>query len=243
MDEIGIACGTDARGPWMAVTGARDYAMGFGAHYRATPHVVLRADGAECEIVMEVENPSAAPMDLMYMCHVNFAFAEGARIVQPVPFTPQHVVARTAIPGHVVPTAKYRALIDELAANPARMRVLNEPERYDPEQVFYIKGLKRAPDGLVHFMLLRREGDAFEIAWDPETMPHAIRWILDNGDQRVAAFAMPATCEPEGYAAEKRKGNVRILPSGAMARFVTRIGYVDKASAGSAARSIEGSAE
>ena len=61
------------------------------------------------------------------------------------------------------------------------------------------------------------------------------RWILDNGDQRVAAFAMPATCEPEGYAAEKRKGNVRILPSGAMARFVTRIGYVDKASAGSAA--------
>ena len=79
MDEAGIACGTDARGPWMAVTGARDYAMGFGAHYRATPRVVLRADGAECEIVMEVENLSAAPMDLMYMCHVNFAFARGRR--------------------------------------------------------------------------------------------------------------------------------------------------------------------
>ena len=146
-------------------------------------------------------------------------------------------------PATSFPTAEYRELIDELAANPARMRVLNEPERYDPEQVFYIKGLKRAPDGLVHFMLLRREGDAFEIAWDPETMPHTIRWILDNGDQRVAAFAMPATCEPEGYTAEKRKGNVRILPSGAMARFVTRIGYVDKASAASAARSIEGSAD
>src|SRR6202162_2381720 len=39
IDEIGIACGADARGPWMAVTGARDYAMGFGAHYRATPRV------------------------------------------------------------------------------------------------------------------------------------------------------------------------------------------------------------
>jgi hypothetical protein len=243
MDETGIACGTDARGPWMAVTGARDYAMGFGAHYRATPRVVLRAEGAECEIVMEVENLSAAPMDLMYMCHVNFAFAEGARIVQPVPFTPQHVVARTAIPGHVVPTAEYRELIQELAANPARMRVLNEPERYDPEQVFYIKGLKRAPDGLVHFMLLRREGDAFAIAWDPEAMPHTIRWILDNGDQRVAAFAMPATCEPEGYTAEKRKGNVRVLSSGANARLVTRVGYLDKASAPSAARNIEGSAK
>ena len=40
MDEAGIACGSDARGPWMAVTGARDYAIGFGAHYRATPRVV-----------------------------------------------------------------------------------------------------------------------------------------------------------------------------------------------------------
>ena len=37
------------------------------------------------------------------MCHVNFAFCEGARIVQPIPFTPDHVVARTAVPGHVTP--------------------------------------------------------------------------------------------------------------------------------------------
>ena len=45
-------------------------------------------------------------------------------------------------------------------------------------------------------------------------MPHTIRWMLANSDQRVAAFAMPATCEPEGYLAEKRKGNVRSLTGG-----------------------------
>ena len=77
MDEAGIACGSDDRGPWIAVTGAREYAMGFGAHYRATPRVVLSFGRAGCDIVMEVENLSAAPMDLMYLCHVNFAFAEG----------------------------------------------------------------------------------------------------------------------------------------------------------------------
>ena len=70
-------------------------------------------------------------------------------------------------------------------------------------------------------MLMRRNGDAFAIAWDPKTMPHTIRWILANSDQRVAAFAMPATCEPEGYTAEKRKGNVRSLAGGAKARFST----------------------
>lgn len=240
MDEAGIACGKDERGPWIAVTGLREYAMGFGAHYRATPRVVLRDGETGCQIVMEAENLSAAPMDLMYMCHVNFAFAEGARIVQPVPFTPEHVVTRTVIPGHVTPNPDYRALLDDLAVNPARMRALAEPDRYDPEQVFYIKGLKRDTDGLVHFMLARREGDAFAIAWDPGVMPHTIRWILANSDQRVAAFAMPATCEPEGYLAEKRKGNVRALAGGARASFVTRLDYIDADHAAAAARTIEG---
>jgi hypothetical protein len=214
--------------------------MGFGAHYRATPRVVLRGEEAGCQIVMEVENLSAAPMDLMYMCHVNFAFAEGARIVQPVPFTPEHVVTRTVIPGHVAPNPDYRALLDDLARNPARMRTLSEPQRYDPEQVFYIKGLKRGANGLVHFMLARREGDAFAIAWDPEAMPHTIRWVLANSDQRVAAFAMPATCEPEGYLAERRKGNVRSLAGGAKASFATRVDYIDAGHAAAAAKTIEG---
>ena len=102
---------------------------------------------------------------------------------------------------------------------------------------------KIVDDALFISMLLWRGGDASTIAWDREAMPHTICSILDNGDRRAAAFAMPATCEPKGYTAEKRKGNLSIFPSGAVARFVTLIGYVDKASAGSAARGIEGSAE
>jgi hypothetical protein len=240
MHEAGVACGADERGPWIAVTGAYEYAMGFGAHYRATPRVVLRLEETGCDIVMEVENLSASPMDLMYLCHVNFAFAEGGRIVQSVPYTPEHVVTRTAIPGHVTPTADYRALLDELAKNPARMERLSEPQRYDPEQVFYIKGSRPGSDGLVHFMMERREGDGFTIDWDLNAMPHVIRWILANSDQRVAAFAMPATCEPEGYLAEKRKGNVRSLAGGARAAFHTHVAYVDAAHAAGLARSIEG---
>ena len=144
--------------------------------------MVLRLGETAFDIVMEVENLSAAPMDLMYLCHVNFAFAPSARIVQSVPFTLQHVVARTAIPSHVVPTPEYRAQIESFAAHPERLRVLDPKERYDPEQVFYVKGLKRGADDLIHFMLLRPEGDAFAIAWDPESMPQAIRWILDSKD-------------------------------------------------------------
>jgi len=243
MDRASIACGSDGNGSWISVVGERDYAMGFGAHYRAAPHVTLRADDTTFDIVMTVENLSTAPMDLMYLCHANFAFAEGARIVQPAPFDPEHVVTRTAIPGHVTPTDDYRAFLKELAARPDRMEVLNEPQRYAPEQVFYIKKLTPGADGLAHFMLSRREGDGFSIAYDPVAMPHAIRWILDNGDQRVAAFAIPGTCEPEGYTAEKKKGHVRSLASGARETFTTRLGYVDRRRAADLARSITQSAE
>ena len=231
MAGAGLACGTDENGAFLAVTGVRDYAMGFGARYRATPRVVLRAGDTGFEVVMEAENLSAAPMDLMYICHANFAFVEDGRIVQPVPFDPAHVVTRTAVPGHVRPTDDYLALIADLARDPSRMERLSEPARYAPEQVFYIKGLRPAADGLVRFLLARPEGDGFTVAYDPVAMPHAIRWILDDGDQRTAAFAMPGTCEPEGYGAELRKGHVRSLPPGDRATFSTRLGYVDRAAA------------
>ena len=188
---------------------------------------------------MRVENLSVKPMDLMYLCHVNFAFVAGGRIVQPVPFGPDFVVARTAIPSFVAATDDYRALIAELALRPDRMEVLSEPERYDPEQVFYIKHLRPGPDGLVHFAMLRPEGDALSIAYDPVALPHTIRWVLQSGDQRVAAFAMPGTCEPEGYTAEKRKGHVRSLAAGARACFTTRLGYADRAQATALVHTIE----
>ena len=238
MDRAGLRCGTDANGAWIAVTSERDYAMGFGAHYFATPRVTLHENDTAFEVVMEVENRSTVPMDLMYLCHANFAFSEGARIVQPVPFDATHVVTRTAVPVHVTPTEDYRALLTALAADPAGMEVLDEPQRYDLEQVFYIKRLKPGADGLVQFMLARPEGDGFTMAYDPVAMPHTVRWIMVTAEQHVAAFAMPATCEPEGYTAERRKGNVRSLAGGAKVAFTARLGYVGKGEAPALARTI-----
>lgn len=238
MDGAAIEAGEDGQGPFLRLTGHREYVMGFGAHYVARPSVTLRAGESQFDIAMAVENLAGDPMDLMYMCHVNFAFAEGARIVQPAPYTPQATVVRTAVPGHVRPTPDYLALLDELARNPAAMEVLDEPARYNPEQVFYIRGLKAGPDGLTRVMMRRREGDGFAIAYDPAVFPHTVRWVLCNADQKVAAFALPSTCEPEGYLAEKRKGHVRSLPPGGRADFAVRLGYLTAAEAERTAQAI-----
>lgn len=238
MDAAGLDIGADAEGPYVAVTGQREYAMGFGAHYRASPRVVLRPDSALFDIVMQVENLSAAPMDLMYMCHVNFAFSEGARIIQPAPFSPQATVVRTTVPAHVPRSPAYDDFLAALAVDPSGMEVLDAPHRYDPEQVFYIRGLKTTPAGRTALMMRRRAGDAFHMAYNTTDFPKTVRWVLVNSDQKVAAFALPSTCEPEGYTAEKAKGSVQTLAGGAVRAFSVRAGYLSAPEAEAAEASI-----
>ena len=226
LDCAGLEIGEDGEGLYMAVTGTAEYVMGFGDHYIAHPKVMLRPGKSLFDMCMDVKNVGGAPMDLMYMCHVNFAYCEGARIIQPAPFTPERTVVRTAVPGHVQTTPEYLAFIDSLAKDPAGLEVLDEPDRYNPEQVLYIRGVGADDDGNTASLMRRREGDGFKIAYNRNDFPKTVRWILVNADQQVAAFALPSTCEPEGYLAEKAKGNVRQLGSGEAASFKVRLGYV-----------------
>ncbi|MFK3780290.1 aldose 1-epimerase family protein [Agrobacterium sp. NPDC089420] len=231
MDKAGLVIGHDSRGAYVRATGEVEYVMGFGANYLARPSVTLRAEDTLFDMVMDIQNLSSAPMDLMYMCHVNFAYAEGAQIVQPVPYTPEQVRVRTAVPGHVTPNPDYFSLLETLTSQPSAMEVLDEPQRYDPEQVFYINGLPADGEGLTHLMMQRREGDGFAISYPLAAFPKTVRWILVNGDSQVAAFALPSTCEPEGYLAEKAKNNVQRLSPGERRVFPVRLGYLDRAAA------------
>ena len=208
MDEAGL----EIDGDTLRVTGRRDHIEGFGPHNRATPSVTLQAGQTLFDLGMAVENRSFAPMELMYMAHVNFDFLPGARIVQPAPFTPYRTRVRAAVPAHVTPT---------------------------PE-LFYVRDPATDPQGLAHLLLQRPAGDGFALSYRPAEFPKLVRWIFVNGDTEVAAFALPSTCEPEGYLAEKAKGNVRMLAPGETARFSTRLGYVDRDEAAALARNIEG---
>lgn len=228
MDSAGIEVGTDARGPWMRLFGAYDYAMGFGAHYEARPSVTLHANDARFDMAMEVTNLSAGDaMDLMYMAHVNYAFVEGGEIVQQAPFDAAHTVVRRAVPAHVTPNPAYLARIEALAADPSASRVIRRADGFDPEQVFYLRDLATNAAGATTQMLRRPAGDAFLVRYRPADFPKTVRWILAGHDQSVCAFALPSTCEPEGYAAEKAKGNVIRLPAGATARYSVELGHLD----------------
>ena len=238
MDSAALQAGEDADGPYLRLLSRRAYAEGFGAHYLAIPSVTLRPDATSFEVGMEVRNRSGKPMELMYMAHANFGFPVGARILQPAPWTPEHVRVRNAVPGHVRPTPEYERLLERLALDPAALQTLDDPALLATEQVFYLSGLRPGPNGRIEVLLRRREGDAFGISWREGAFSHCVRWLVHDPDQRVAAIALPSTCEPEGYAAERRKGNVRTLGPGEGTEFAVRLAYLDRDGAATAAERI-----
>ena len=233
MGRATLHIGTDEAGPYLRLDCMRDHAEGFGPHYRATPSVTLRPGQTEFDVGMHVQNLSSRPMDLMYMAHANFAFHAGAEILQPAPWTPAHVRVRTATPSHVQPAPEYLARLEALGRDPSLLAKL-DPALCDPEQVFYLHGMAADTHGWAHLAMARPEGDGFALSYRPDEFPHLVRWLLHDGDEQVAAFALPSTCEPEGHAAERRKGNVQTLAPAGARSFGIRLGWLD--ASGMAAR-------
>lgn len=52
------------------------------------------------------------------------------------------------------------------------------------------------------------DGTTFVTRFSSGDFNYVTRWILYNGDQQVAAFALPATCRPEGHLAAQRSGTL-----------------------------------
>ncbi|AKM04755.1 aldose 1-epimerase family protein [Burkholderia pyrrocinia] len=229
MDRASLVVGTDAHGATVEVTGEYEYVQGFGSRYVARPSVRLAEHDAQVTITMDVTNLGGAPMDLMYMAHLNYAYVPGGRFVQSL--SRGGLRLRESVPAHVKPTAAWRDYTATLAREPERLATLDTPALYDPEIVFFMNGAETDADGVAHFLLAHPDGGAFHTAYRPEQFPHATRWILHNADQQVAAFALPSTCEPEGYEAERRKGHVAALAPGATRRFDVVTGYLSAAEA------------
>lgn len=226
MDAAELLLSEDGSGPSLGLACWRDHAEGFGAHYLATHTVTIRPDDTLFDVATDVHNLAGRPMDLMYMAHANFAFHDGARILQPAAWTPAHVRVRKAVPSHVRATPEFLALLETLERQPDALELL-DPALCAQEQVFYLHGLRTDPDGWAHLALRQPRGDGFALSYRPAEFPHLVRWILCSPDEQVAAFALPSTCEPEGYTAELRKGHVQTVQPGETRRFALRMGYLD----------------
>lgn len=214
----------DERG--IAVGGVREYAEGFGPRYEARPGVTLLRDEAALEITMSVTNLSAGrPMPLQYMCHINHAFVPGATLDDSL--APDAWTVRTSVPDHVHPTPEWEATVAAMADGNRPLDRLDDPALFDPEIVVFADHL---PAGEQTLSMTAPDGTRRWTRFDASEFPTVTRWFLHDPDLQVAAYALPATCRPEGRAAAAAAGTLVHLEPGHTRSFSVTTG-VERAGA------------
>lgn len=217
MDDAWLELDSDT----LRLTGRYEYVMGFGHHYIAQPSVTLRKGSSLFDIEMAVTNRASAPMPLQYMCHMNYAYVPQATFSQNLP--DEALMLRESIPAHVKPTEQWLAFNQKLKQGDISLNALTEPAYYDPEIVFFADKLDRYTD-TPEFRMHGPDGTTFITRFSSADLNYVTRWILYNGDQQVAAFALPATCRPEGFLAAKNNDSLLTLASGETRKFCVTTG-------------------
>jgi hypothetical protein len=215
------------------------HTVAFSHNYVAEPLVKLYAGSSLFWAALTITNLKQSDQELMYLAHVNFRPVAGGRLVYSAPSTPEHVRIRRSIPSHVKPLPGYVEFLEELGQHPEKHHVLAPDLLFDPEAVFFIDYLAD-DEGWAHSLQVHPSGSADYIRHRPDQVNKGIRWISRTADQDALGLVLPATAEPEGYLAEKAKGNLRIIPPGGQFRCEMEIGALTPEEAQAMEKKIAG---
>ncbi|MBX6321012.1 MAG: DUF4432 family protein [Rhodospirillaceae bacterium] len=220
--RVWLAVGRDGDGPFMEVGGAYRHVVAFTHGYEAQPRVKLGAAGGRVRLTMCIDNLRRAPMELMYLAHINFRPVDGARLIDTVPDDPRHMRVRTSVPAGLALSPAHRRLLEAVGADPALHRAIEPGRAIDPELVLALDCRADAA-GWAHAMQLHPDGSADFVSHRPDELGCAVRWISRTGDEEALGLMLPATAEADGYTAEKAKGNLRVLPP--LGRFTCTVAF------------------
>ena len=166
-------------------------------------------------------------MDLMYMCHVNFLPVNGGRIVQSLPWDSGHLAVRSSLPEHTTFSDTFADFLKRLESEPGLTSTIRPEDEYKPEVAFFMKNPQTDDDGWSHYLQVHPDGTADYVGYRPRELDHCTRWIMRTKDQEALGIALPATCDAEGYTAEKRKGALKQIPGKGRVEFHIRAGVLD----------------
>jgi hypothetical protein len=225
-----LVVGQDEKDSYIGLGGQYQHTVAFNYNYIAEPLVKLYTGSTLFWLTMTITNLKNSEMELMYLAHVNFRPVDNGRLVYSAPCTPQHVRVRTSIPSHIRPRPGYVEFIEELGRRPEKHNLLAPGLIFDPEVVFSIDYLADEK-GWAHSMQVHPDGSADYIRHRPDQLDKGVRWISRTADQDALGIVLPATAEPEGYLAEKAKGNIKMLPPKGEFHFELEMGMLAPAEA------------
>ncbi|MCB1499764.1 MAG: DUF4432 family protein [Bauldia sp.] len=225
-DTAELVVGEENGVPYMALTGTWRHAVAFAHNYVATPTITLRGGSSRIGVDLVVSNLKSKPMELMYLAHINFRPVDGATVIDAVPDDLDHIRVRTMIPSNFVQPEQHKVLLAEVLADPSRHRAIVPGREIDPELVMTLAYPSDA-EGWAETMQLHPDGSADFVRHRPAELPKGVRWMTRWGDQDAIGIVLPATADPDGYTAEKAKGNVREIPPGGVFRCSMEFGALD----------------
>jgi hypothetical protein len=225
-----LVVGHDEKGAYIGLGGQYQHTVAFSFNYIAEPLVKVYAGSTLFEATMTITNLKRSEMEFMYLAHVNFRPVDNGRLVYSAPCTPASVRVRKSIPSHIQPPEGYVEFIEELSRHPEKHNLLAPDLPFDPEVVFFID-YRSDENGWAHSMQVHPGGAADYIRHRPDQLAHGIRWISRTADQQALGIVLPASAEPEGYLAEKAKGNIQVLPPQGQFRCTFEIGTLSAAEA------------
>ncbi|MGI8782088.1 MAG: DUF4432 family protein [Acidobacteriota bacterium] len=215
----------DDKGAYVGLGGQYQHTAAFNYNYVAQPLVKLYAGSSLFEVAMNITNLRGVDMEYMYLAHINFRPVDNGRLVYSAPCTPERVRVRKDLPANLTVPAGYREFVEEMGRHPAGHNLLKPELPFNPELVFTLT-YDADEAGWAHSMQVLPDGAADYVAHRPDQLDKVVRWIARPSDQDALGFAMPSSCEPEGYTAEKTKGNVKVLRARAQWRADFEIGVL-----------------
>jgi hypothetical protein len=219
-----LVIGSDEKGEYIGLTGEYRHTVAFNYNYTATPLVKVYAASSVFDVSMKIQNHKASPMPLMFLEHINFIPVDGGRLAQTVVCNPENMRVRANIPSFMEVAPGYREFLKLLQEHPEKHLVFDPALVYDPEVVFYMNYLADE-NGWARTLQIHPDGSADLLRHRPEQLNHGVRWICRTADQGALGME-PSTAEVEGFSAEKKKGNVRSLPGGAMFTYELEVGVL-----------------
>jgi hypothetical protein len=221
--EAFLGAGADEKGNYLELGGTYRHARAFTCDYLAQPLIRLYENATTVEITLEIVNQRAAPMEYLYLAHVNFNPVDHARLVYSAPGRGAEVFQDKE---HPQTTPQYAAFMKKLTKNPALLDSLEPDLPLDPETVMYYFDYQADRDGWAHSLHVEPDGYAGYIKHRPAELDKVIRWIVRNGSENALGVALPATATPEGFTKEKAKGHIRVLAPHARTAFHMEAGLL-----------------
>jgi hypothetical protein len=224
-----LVLGEDGKGKYLGVSGTYEHVPTFAPNYYARPLVKLYENSDVLDISIEIRNLLHQPMELMYMCHINFRAEANCSIVQSLDWSENDMVLSIAHLHEQEKLSKQKIeLLDNLKRNPSLTQTFKKDDTYDPEINYFIRKPKVDKDGWAHFLQILDDGSGNYVSYKPDLLDHAVRWIWKNEDYEVLGLVLPSTCDPAGYTREKEKGNIKKIPGGTSVAFSIKSGYLNK---------------